>query len=539
MNEGPQKFFLLISFVVSFLLPYQDLQAHPYKGPNLSPSSKEIQSLNACIEYLNETVYVTRWLQQGLVAYNMHANYYHGVNMGSAEQQGNLSITIDQFEAPTAIYEQTRKQLGDLNPKDRDLLRKGIGQIEQLIDEMTYVYDSLKLYVDTQSYREDNMVQSQHFLQRFERLFFVFDRQLTDTYEYVFFVYAQLEKKRNPSLHDKSYGHLFSMMEASQSLLGEVKRNFYQPDEDGFYKISLLADSLEQLVSTIPALTYRSKPSAEEKRLLNKIVSSTQSLIDKTSTLSVELIDDQFTFERFIYHFNQSSVYLNMLIGLWNEDKLYYPQHPFLFKFVQPSAIAPPLPDPSNLPLAVDSLSLEKFAPSHLVFLLDISKSMNEPQKLPLLKQSLTKLIPVLRSVDTVTLITFSGKAQVILPPTSLRRPEQVLASLDSLQPSGSTQLRSGLNMAYKMANEHYITGGNNRIILATDGLFSVDSKVLKMVRDFSNKEIFLTVFNFGDNANATSKLEKLAGKGKGNFTAISNENADRTLLKELMSKEK
>ena len=137
MNEGPQKFFLLISFVVTFLQTHQNLQAHTYKGPDTSPPSKEIQSLNACIEYLNETVYVTRWLQQGLVAYNMHANYYHGVNMGSAEQQGNLSITIDQFEAPTAIYQDTWKQLENLNPKDRDLLRKGIWQIEQLIEEMT------------------------------------------------------------------------------------------------------------------------------------------------------------------------------------------------------------------------------------------------------------------------------------------------------------------------------------------------------------------------------------------------------------------
>ena len=383
------------------------------------------------------------------------------------------------------------------------------------------------------------MAQSQHFLKRFEMLFSGFDHQLTDTYDYIYFVYSQLEKKQSPSLHIKSYRHLYGMMKASQTLLGEVKRNFYTPDEDSFFKLSLLSDSLEQFVSSIPSVTYRSRPSAEEKRLLDKIVSSTRSLIDKTTTLSIELIDDQFTFERFIYHFNQSSVYLNMLIGRWDENKLYYPQHPFLFKYVQPSAIPTPLPDPSNLPLAVDSISLEKFAPSHLVFLLDISKSMNEPQKLPLLKQSLAKLIPVLRSVDTVTLITFSGKAQVILPPTSLKRPEQVLASLDSIQPSGSTQLRSGLNMAYKMANEHYIDGGNNRIILATDGLFAVDSKVLKMVKDFSNKEIFLTVFNFGANANATTKLEKLAGRGKGNFTAISSENADRTLLKELMSKEK
>ncbi len=539
MNEGSQKTLLLFScilFIIQPLLAYDEVKA-PYffsQSPN-----KEVSSLNDCIEFLNEAVYVTRWLQQGLVAYNMHANYYHGVNLGSSEHSGNLSISIEQFEAPKALYQNTLKSLDNLSISDRDKLKPKITEIETLIEEMGSLYDSLKLYIDTQSYRQDNLAQSQQHLKRFEELFSSLDTSIQASFQIIQSIYSQYEEKPASTLQDKTYTHLFSMLTASQNLLQEVKKNFYTPAQNGHVRLLALTDSLEKYVYSIPSVSYRSKPSAAEKRLMDKISTSTQALVDKTSGLSVDLLDDQFTFERIIYHFNQSSVYFNMLIDLGGEKQLFFPHHPFLYKYVRPSEIPMVLPDPSNLPLLADTISLENFAPSHLVFLLDISKSMNDPHKLPLLKQSLTKLIPILRSVDTVSLITFSGKADVILPPTSLIKPDRVIASLDSLKPSGSTQLLSGLNMAYKIARTHFIPEGNNRIILATDGLFSIDSKTLKRVRNFSNDDIHLSVFNFGTNQNAIDKLVKLADRGRGNYKAISTDNADQNLLKELMSKPK
>jgi secreted protein with Ig-like and vWFA domain len=131
----------------------------------------------------------------------------------------------------------------------------------------------------------------------------------------------------------------------------------------------------------------------------------------------------------------------------------------------------------------------------------------------------------------------YSGKAKVLLPSTSFKEEEKIKKVINELTSSGKTDGNAGLKLAYKVADENYLRGGNNRIILATDGEFPVNEEIRKSIEKFSKEDIFLTVFNFGKQNNASQNLKKLSELGKGNYTYINKENAEFTLIREAKSK--
>ena len=123
-------------------------------------------------------------------------------------------------------------------------------------------------------------------------------------------------------------------------------------------------------------------------------------------------------------------------------------------------------------------------APNNLVFLLDVSGSMQPPQRLPLIKSGLRILIDRLRAQDKVSIVTYAGAAGLALPPTSGADKATILAALDRLEAGGSTAGGAGIELAYKVAQDNFIKGGNNRVILATDGDFNVGVSSEKELED-------------------------------------------------------
>jgi len=164
---------------------------------------------------------------------------------------------------------------------------------------------------------------------------------------------------------------------------------------------------------------------------------------------------------------------------------------------------------------------------SNLVFLLDVSGSMNSSNKLPLLKDAFTMLADQMRSDDRVAIVVYAGAAGVVLPSTSFDDKKTILKALDNLRAGGSTAGGAGIKLAYKIAKENYIDGGNNRIILATDGDFNVgassDGEMVRLIEEKRKSGIFLTVLGFGMGNYKDSKMEKLADKGNGNYAYIDN----------------
>ncbi|MFN7925469.1 MAG: von Willebrand factor type A domain-containing protein [Bryobacteraceae bacterium] len=171
------------------------------------------------------------------------------------------------------------------------------------------------------------------------------------------------------------------------------------------------------------------------------------------------------------------------------------------------------------------AIAADRLPPANLVFLIDVSGSMYDPLKLPLLKKSFALLIDRLRSQDRVSIVVYAGAAGTVLPSTPGSQKEKIRAALESLQAGGSTAGGAGIQLAYATARENFIRGGNNRVILATDGDFNVgvssDDELVKLIRGERDRGIFLTVLGYGYGNLKDSKLEKLADHGNGHYAYV------------------
>lgn len=162
---------------------------------------------------------------------------------------------------------------------------------------------------------------------------------------------------------------------------------------------------------------------------------------------------------------------------------------------------------------------------ANLVFLLDVSGSMEAPNKLPLLKTALKLLTTQLREDDRVAIVVYAGASGLALPSTPGSARGRIVASLDELSAGGSTNGAAGIELAYRTAQEHFIRGGINRVILATDGDFNVgvssDGELTRLVEEKAKSGVFLTVLGFGMGNYNDSMLEKLADRGNGNYAYV------------------
>ena len=180
----------------------------------------------------------------------------------------------------------------------------------------------------------------------------------------------------------------------------------------------------------------------------------------------------------------------------------------------------------------------DNLPPSNLVFLIDVSGSMSDAKKLPLVKQAFKLLVNQLRPVDRVAIVVYAGAAGLVLPSTSGDAKTTILDALDKLEAGGSTAGGEGVLLAYKTATEHLLKNGNNRVIIATDGDFNVgpssDGELQRIIEKEREKGIFLSVLGFGMGNYKDNKLELLADKGNGNYAYIDNfEEARRTFATE------
>ncbi|NJK91455.1 MAG: VWA domain-containing protein [Blastochloris sp.] len=167
----------------------------------------------------------------------------------------------------------------------------------------------------------------------------------------------------------------------------------------------------------------------------------------------------------------------------------------------------------------------EQRPPLNLVFLIDVSGSMSDDNKLPLVKKSLALLVRELKPTDRVALVTYAGRSRLALPSTSAREREVILAALENLESGGSTNGEGGIRQAYEVAREHLNKKGINRVILATDGDFNVGvsdrEELVRLIQDEARSGVFLNVFGFGMGNLKDATLEQLANKGNGVYGYI------------------
>ncbi len=186
-------------------------------------------------------------------------------------------------------------------------------------------------------------------------------------------------------------------------------------------------------------------------------------------------------------------------------------------------------------------MEIEHIPPQNLVFLMDVSGSMSSQNKLPLLKEAFSLLVKQLRPQDKVAIVVYAGAAGVVLPPTNGDQKSVILDALNRLNAGGSTAGGAGIKLAYNLAHQNFESGGNNRVILATDGDFNVGTSsnegLVKLIEEKRKTGVFLSVLGFGTGNYQDEKMEQLSNHGNGNYAYIDNiKEAKKVLINELSS---
>ena len=182
---------------------------------------------------------------------------------------------------------------------------------------------------------------------------------------------------------------------------------------------------------------------------------------------------------------------------------------------------------------------LENIPPSSFVFLIDVSGSMDMPNKLPLLQAAFQSFITNLRDIDTMSIVTYGGSVNVWLPPTGGANKEKIRRAVETIAPGGDTPGEAGIRAAYQLAKSSFIPNGNNRVILATDGDFNVGESSERALDELITQErqsgVYLTCLGVGVGNFKDSKLQTLAKKGNGNYAYLDDiQEAEKVLVKEL-----
>ncbi len=190
--------------------------------------------------------------------------------------------------------------------------------------------------------------------------------------------------------------------------------------------------------------------------------------------------------------------------------------------------------------LQAKKMDVKQRAKANLVFLLDVSGSMDEPNKLPLVKQAISMLVRQLGENDRIAMVVYAGAAGCVLPSITGDKQAQILAALDDLNAGGSTNGGQGIELAYSIAREHFIPGGINRVILCTDGDFNVGTTsndgLIKLVQEQAKSKVFLTCLGFGIGNYNDSMMEQISNQGNGIYGMVDSALEARRMMVEQLS---
>lgn len=314
--------------------------------------------------------------------------------------------------------------------------------------------------------------------------------------------------RSNTDASNKSQTRLISVTKDFHQTSGE---KFYTGDETYFQLVENQFISANQYPSTGFSLNVNKASYSNVRRFLN-----TNSIVPPDAVRTEEMVN-----------------YFNLAYKS--------PENDNLFRFESKISSCPWNKKNQLLYLNINAKQIksDSIPPSNFVFLIDVSGSMDMPNRLPLLKAAFQLFVKNLRSIDTVSIVTYGGYVQIWLRPTSGGNKEKILTSIESLEADGDTPGESAIRVAYQLAKRSFIKNGNNRIILATDGDFNVGETSEKALEELITKQrqsgVYLTCLGVGMGNLKDSKLQVLAKKGNGNYAYLDDiKEAERVLVKEI-----
>lgn len=525
----------------SLAMEIEEIRLNTDRSEKEEMPSGLISSLNNFLDFTNQAVQNNRYLQQELKSYKLHADYYQGIDFSKYEHSGSLTYLDDKnFSIPYGIYKQALTS-ADLIPNEyKDLITREAKSLIQLLEEIKTLDTELREYVESETYKEDNLEKSDQMMYRFITLFDNFDKKKEKLFLLINSIHDQYKPTSTNSSWYKTSVELLKTIKEAKGIYFQLKDKYLGiPGES--IPVGGLTDQALNLKTNQKKLMRGIRRLGRDKTSdpynpYDHIIENSYDMATKIKELDPNIVNDYQTLNEFVFIYNAMVDDYNKFVDLSRVRILKYNQQPYNYDLT-PRQAAPLV---FNIPFIsdVDDFStMAGYAPINLVLLLDVSASMNGRGRLGLLKESFLKLVPILRAQDEVSIVVYSGKARVVLPPTSMDNKEAVRSTISSLRSGGQTNGDDGLQMAYKVAKQNFIQRGNNRIILATDGKFPVSGDTMKKITEGLEKDIHLSVFDFNSSKDVTAKLRKLSQKGGGSYEIIDLTNSDTSLLKELKAR--
>ena len=585
------------------VVPFHETNRNPFSvTPVATPISKTtFKSLSNYVEYINEGLRQIHNMLQPMR--NLNGSVVSGKVALNEGRKASLYHYYKDFQVPVSLYQQTKEETSALPATYRKPLVDQLDVLQGILSEINQWNNALLAAAAEKQLAKDSLDFAQNVIKRYAELSAIFDLRKEQLYQDVRSIFdsykvtdpknswivsgnvllAQINLDKDELFKAKEYFHGDSSYVPSTQKIDEHWRALMVNEFNNLKGIQKLG----RYNGNCPYSPY--EDIAEYSRLFS----------EKVAAIKTKKLTDpnRHPYNELIYTYNQSlsSEYNRFaglspvpLLGVVQQSEMFVVRYPDLSTVKRQRPVPPVQPavqqqmvNPEKHPVAVDPsgrvihdtvritdiirietirqdtvyiekrdtvfvstpgenfLSMDGYATNNMVLLLDVSGSMNSPDKLPLLKKSVLLLLKMMRPEDEVSIITFSGKARVELKPISFKEEEKIKKVIEQLKSEGKTDGNAGVKLAYETADENYIRGGNNRIILATDGEFPVSEEVFDLVKKFSGEDIFISVFNFGKTTQSAKNLQRLSSLGKGNYEYITRDNVDTKLVKEAKAKRK
>ncbi len=565
-----------VPFYFTLLLCMQPSQAQLSRN-------QAVEVLNLYVRYGNETIHALWPMYEELMGFNadlnrLQPNASSYLTFRNEDYLNNLS---NYPIIPAILYQQCLTRSKILALPDQKVLNGQLNELNETLDQLQMHRDSLDIFVKEKWFAvPKNIPWAYNQLRQVETTFSRYKKQKDDLYREIEKIYTRTYKPANTThkivtmaekfqpalkwckamlddLNENDTAKIGFYTQALETLIGQYEK---QRDENlkGLYRFGRYngldpESRYNNVITELEAIVahgrhfshsdwrdgnYRHYSKAYEyynTKVLNKYNRYGMGLIHYYNDF-VDLADGkqiQKTAEIPDYYIKNKSIPLDVSVT----KLLYAIEEPHQYRVSYPSEKPIAKPPTGGFVVAKDTISetLEGYADNHLIFLLDVSGSMNSADKLPLLKEAFNYLLSLTRPTDKIALVSYSGEARIELPTVSAAEQKKIKAKLNKLKSEGGTNVTRGLTLAYQLANQHFIPKGNNRIILASDGEFGIEAATEKLIDENRQKGILLTVFLFGQtkNEHVVQQLKHLATTGKGNFQQIHAENAKQALLKE------
>lgn len=557
-----------------------------------------LTTLNHYVEFINESLRQMHLLQMLVRNYQSAAEYYRD-RSGSAKR-APLNYSHQDFKIPVSQYQMLQNSGTTIDPSYRTSVSEQAATLYDILQEMDLLSIELISYTKEKVYLQDRLARSDAIMKRYLDLFDTFNQKKELLYHDIRRIFESYPSSNPSSSWIISGNALIEILDKDKAMLFAVKDYLKGETRQtpGGGDIEVNARQLiEKEYQNMNGLKrYGRNNGLCPYSLYEDLAANSLRFSEKSQ--GVKKAQTSFStnpYESFYYFYNNELVYqYNKFVELANGGLLKVVNQPDVFAFraltkqksdqnmaedykpqerksyftandniaADGKKVATFRKTEENIPVVkekhdtvyvdrirVDTVymdrtgrtenprSLAGFAPNNMVLLLDVSASMDSPLKLPLLKRSIKSLLTLLRPEDQISIVLYSGKARVVLKPTSGSKSAEIARMIDLLQSTGETDGNEGLRLAYKLINKEYLRGGNNRIVLATDGEFPVSNEVMKMIGENARQDIYLSIFTFGKNARTGQKLKKLSESGQGSYSHVTEESADLQLILEAQAK--